>query len=116
MNISKNMSKKVEKSKRYLYNNNVTNLRGMTKVEKNEPIVIAQIMGKWIGGGVEAVVMNYYRHIDRNKIQFDFICDEDSTNIPYDEIEKLGGRVIIVPPYQHIFEYLKKLKQIVINN
>lgn len=106
------MSKKVEKSKRYLYNNNVTNLRGMTKMKKDEPIVIAQIMGKWIGGGVEAVVMNYYRHIDRNKIQFDFICDEDSTNIPYDEIEKLGGRVIIVPPYQHIFAYLKKLKQI----
>ena len=76
------------------------------------PIVVAQIMGKWIGGGVEAVVMNYYRHIDRNKIQFDFICDEDSTNIPYDEIEKLGGRVIIVPPYQHIFAYLEKLKQI----
>lgn len=106
------MSKKVEKSKRYLYNNNVTNLRGMTKVEKNEPIVIAQIMGKWIGGGVEAVVMNYYRHIDRNKIQFDFICDEDSTNIPYDEIEKLGGRVIIVPPYQMIFKYHRRLKKI----
>ena len=75
-------------------------------------IRVAQIMGKWIGGGVESVVMNYYRHIDRTKIQFDFICDEDSTNIPYDEIEKLGGIVIIVPPYQHIFAYLKKLKQI----
>lgn len=81
-------------------------------MKRDEPIVIAQIMGKWIGGGVEAVVMNYYRHIDRNKIQFDFICDEDSTNIPYDEIEELGGRVIIVPPYQHIGAYLKKLKQI----
>lgn len=81
-------------------------------MEKDKPIIIAQIMGKWIGGGVEAVVMNYYRHIDRTKIQFDFICDEDSTNIPYDEIEKLGGRVIIVPPYQHILAYLKKLKQI----
>lgn len=81
-------------------------------MKKEKPMIIAQIMGKWIGGGVEAVVMNYYRHIDRNKIQFDFICDEDSTNIPYDEIEKLGGRVIIVPPYQHIFAYLKKLKQI----
>lgn len=81
-------------------------------MEKDKPIIVAQIMGKWNGGGVEAVVMNYYRHIDRTKIQFDFICDEDSTNIPYDEIEKLGGRVIIVPPYQHIFMYLKKLKQI----
>lgn len=77
-----------------------------------EKIVIAQIMGKWLGGGVESVVMNYYRHIDRNKIQFDFICDEDSTNIPYEEIENLGGRVIIVPPYQNIFSYLNELRKV----
>ena len=75
-------------------------------------IRIAQIMGKWVGGGVESVVMNYYRHIDRNKIQFDFICDDDSTNIPYKEIEKLGGKVILIPPYQKIFKYHKKLKKV----
>ena len=74
-------------------------------MKKGKPIVVAQIMGKWFGGGVEAVIMNYYRNIDRSKVQFDFICDEDSTNIPYDEIKKLGGRVIICPPYQKIFEY-----------
>lgn len=80
--------------------------------KKNEPIRVAQIIGKWVGGGVESVVMNYYRHIDRNKIQFDFICDEDSTNIPYDEIEKLGGRVILIPPYQKVIHYHKELKKI----
>lgn len=74
-------------------------------MKKEKPIVVAQIMGKWFGGGVEAVIMNYYRNIDRSKVQFDFICDEDSTNIPYDEIKNLGGRVIICPPYQKIFEY-----------
>ena len=80
--------------------------------KENKPIVIAQIMGKWIGGGVEAVIMNYYRHIDRTKVQFDFICDEDSTNIPKEEIESLGGRVIMVPPYQKLPQYLKTLKKI----
>ena len=30
----------------------------------NKPIRVAQIIGKWLGGGVESVVMNYYRHID----------------------------------------------------
>lgn len=78
----------------------------------NQPIRIAQIIGKWVGGGVEAVVMNYYRHIDRTKIQFDFICDNDSTNIPYDEIEKLGGKVILIPPYQKVFKYHKELKRV----
>ncbi len=79
---------------------------------KNKPIRVAHIVGKWLGGGVESVVMNYYRHIDRNKIQFDFICDSDSTDIPYDEIKALGGKVIVVPPYQHIFKYLTELKKI----
>ena len=83
-----------------------------TKAQKSEPIVVAQIMGKWVGGGVESVIMNYYRHIDRSKIQFDFICDEDSINIPYDEIEKLGGKVILCAPYQKLPKYLKFLKQL----
>ena len=26
-------------------------------------------------GGVESVIMNYYRNIDRTKIQFDFLCN-----------------------------------------
>lgn len=81
-------------------------------MNKHETIRVAHIVGKWVGGGVEAVVMNYYRHIDHKKIQFDFICDNDSTNIPYEEIEKLGGRVILIPPYQKIFQYQKELKKI----
>lgn len=81
-------------------------------MNKNNPIRIAQIIGKWVGGGVESVVMNYYRNIDHSKIQFDFICDNDSTNIPYEEIEKLGGRVILIPPYQKVFNYQKELRRV----
>lgn len=82
----------------------------------NKPIRVAQIVGKWVGGGVETVLMNYYRNIDHNKIQFDFICDEDSTNIPYDEINSLGGKVILIPPYQKVFKYQKELKKILKEN
>lgn len=81
-------------------------------LEQDSPIRIAQIIGKWLGGGVESVVMNYYRHIDRSKIQFDFICDEDSTNIPYDEINSLGGKVILIPPYQKVIKYHNELKKV----
>ncbi len=79
---------------------------------KKEPIRVAQIIGKWFGGGVETVVMNYYKNINITNIQFDFICDEDSTNIPYDEIKKLGGKVILIPPYQKVFRYHKELKRV----
>ena len=80
----------------------------------NNEIRIAQIIGKWVGGGVEATIMNYYRNINRSKVQFDFICDNDSTNIPYKEIEKLGGKVFLVPPYQKIFKYHKELKKVLV--
>ena len=42
-------------------------------MEKKEPIRVAHIMGKMLGGGVEAFVMNYYRNIDRTKVQFDIL-------------------------------------------
>ena len=77
---------------------------------------VAQIMGKMLGGGVESVVMNYYRHIDKSKVQFDFIIDSDSTNVPREEIANLGGRIIEVSPYQHIFSYIKDVKKILKKN
>lgn len=45
-------------------------------------------------GGVESVVMNWYRHINREKIQFDFLVSHKSPLIAYEyEIKKLGGHV-----------------------
>lgn len=79
---------------------------------ESSQIRVAQIMGKMNNGGVEAVVMNYYRAIDKSKIQFDFIVDEGSCCPQKDEIEKLGGKVIFVPPYSHFFKYQKALQRI----
>lgn len=77
-----------------------------------EPIRVAQVVGKMVGGGVEAVVMNYYRHIDRSKVQFDFLVDSDSTLVPREEIESFGGRVFEIPPYQHVVKYQRELQHL----
>jgi glycosyltransferase involved in cell wall biosynthesis len=63
-------------------------------------------MGHMSGGGVEATIMNHYRHIDRARVQFDFVVDSDSTLVPKEEIEKLGGQVFQVPPYRKLPAYL----------
>lgn len=81
-------------------------------MSQGEPIRVAQVVGKMLGGGVEAVVMNYYRHIDRSKVQFDFLVDSDSTLVPREEIESLGGRVFEIPPYQHVIEYQRELQRL----
>lgn len=73
---------------------------------------IAVIMGKMHSGGKKNLVMEYYRHIDKSSIQFDFICDEDSNAIPTEEIEALGGRVFVVPRYQNIIANIKAIEKI----
>lgn len=77
------------------------------------PVRIAHIIGKLRNGGVESVVMNYYRNIDREKIQYDFIIDDDSENPELQsEIVNLGGKVITVPAYQKQFAYQKALHEL----
>jgi glycosyltransferase involved in cell wall biosynthesis len=71
------------------------------------PIRVAQVMGHMAGGGVEATILNHYRYIDKSKVQFDFVIDSDSTVVPREEIESLGGRVFTVPPYKKIPQYLR---------
>jgi len=71
----------------------------------NEPIRIAMVMGKMVGGGVESVIMNYYKYIDHSKVQFDFIIDKDSTIVPEKAILELGGRIYRVAPYQQLRQY-----------
>lgn len=44
-------------------------------------------------GGAETFVMNLYRNIDRNKINFDFLCFKDGIGAYDDEIKSLGGNI-----------------------
>ena len=76
------------------------------------PIRVAQIVGRMGGGGVEATVMNYYRHIDRSQVQFDFVAQTDSTAVPEDEIKSLGGRVFYVSPYRNPIEYVNSCRKL----
>ena len=75
-------------------------------------IRVAQVMGYMDGGGVEQVVMNYYRHIDRSRVQFDFIVCEGSGMVPRAEIEGLGGRVFTVSGYKDLPRYMRTLEHV----
>jgi len=77
-----------------------------------KPMRIAIIVGKMDSGGKKNLIMEYYRHIDRSKIQFDFICDADSQAIPEQEILELGGRIYRITPYQHIFHNMADMARI----
>ena len=48
-------------------------------------------------GGLETMLMNYYRYIDRNLVQFDFLVHRDSESDYEQEILSLGGRIYHLP-------------------
>lgn len=62
------------------------------------PIRILHIVTYMGRGGLETMLMNYYRHIDRSKLQFDFLVHRDF-EADYDgEILSMGGKIYHLPP------------------
>ena len=47
--------------------------------------------------GIETMLMNYYREIDRNRIQFDFLANKPDPGEYDEEIRAMGGRVFVSP-------------------
>ncbi len=63
-----------------------------------------------INAGVMSVVMNYYRHIDREKIQFDFAYFFDVPGTHKTEIEELGGHYYLIGKPSLSLAFQKKMK------
>lgn len=71
-----------------------------------EPMRVLQVIGAMDRGGAETLIMNLYRNIDRNQIQFDFLVNE-TRKCDYDEeIRELGGHIHSIPRY-NIFNYMQ---------
>ena len=74
------------------------------------PIRVLHIVTTMNRGGLETMIMNYYRHIDRSKVQFDFLVHRDF-EADYDrEILDLGGKIYRISrlnPFS--FKYHKEL-------
>ena len=80
---------------------------------QKEPIRILQYIGSLETGGSQSMIMNIYRNIDRNKVQFDFVVDrKDKKDLFYKkEIESLGGKVYIFDEYFKGYNYFAFIKQ-----
>lgn len=61
------------------------------------PVRVLHVVTVLDRGGTETLLMNYYRRMDRSRVQFDFIVHRDKRGAYEEEIEKLGGRVFRMP-------------------
>ena len=75
----------------------------------SEPVRVLHILHGMAQGGAETMLMNYYRCIDRNQLQFDFLLTSDKKGAYEDEILELGGRIYRLPlltkftPWKYLF-------------
>ena len=64
-----------------------------------------------IWNGVMSVIMNYYRHIDRERVQFDFLCFMPCGQSYEEEIKRMGGQVFYIPKPGSSIDSLKELRR-----
>lgn len=75
-----------------------------TQPFNENPIRVLQAVSGMNMGGIESFIMNIYRGIDRNRVQFDFLMHTNSNCLFNDEILALGGRIYTVPNYNPIHQ------------
>ena len=82
-------------------------------VKSPKPIRVLHVVTIMNRAGIETMLMNYYRHIDRTKIQFDFLVHRTEKGAYDDEIKKLGGRIYYAPAIsiKNIFNYSHNLEK-----
>lgn len=75
-------------------------------------IRILQVVITMNRGGAESMIMNYYRHIDRTKVQFDFLVHKKGVHAFTDEILSLGGEIYTLPTINPLFpnKYYNELR------
>ena len=63
-----------------------------------------------LSGGIGRMLLNYYSHIDRQKIQFDFVLHEPCKTVFEDDFSALGSDIIHVTPKK--ISAIKNFKEI----
>ena len=79
-----------------------------------EIIRVLHIVQRMEAGGTQALLMNIYRNIDRNKVQFDFLVEYSNKEFYDDEILSMGGKIYYTDVRRdlNILKFQKKLKEI----
>lgn len=77
-----------------------------------EPIRVLHVVPNMHRAGLETLIMNIYRNIDREKVQFDFLVHYTKRFDYDDEIEQLGGKIyrLSVREDNNLIKYIKELK------
>lgn len=77
-----------------------------------KPIRILHVLGTTQLGGAESRIMDLYRCMDRDRVQFDFLIHTEKEGFFDEEIRTLGGRIFRVPRFRlyNYFSYRREMR------
>lgn len=80
----------------------------------SQAIRVLHIFSRMNRGGAETFIMHVYRHIDRQKVQFDFAVHSPLPGHYDEEIRQLGGRLFVLPRPRltGLFAYRRALERV----
>lgn len=86
-------------------------------LNKSKPSRILHVTNTLNRDGVETMLMNYYRNIDKNKFQFDFVVHSNIVGHYDAEVYKLGGEIFHIDSLGSLgfAKYVKELSKIIKN-
>lgn len=92
--------------------NNTESKKGIA-MDREAPIRILHVLGNTNLGGAESRTMDLYRHMDRKRVQFDFLVHSGQEGHFDKEIHELGGHIYRVPRFRiyNYFSYVSTLKK-----
>ena len=75
----------------------------------SQAVRVLQVVGRLNIGGAESRIMDLYRNIDRDKVQFDFVQHMTEKGAYQDEAESLGAHIYCMPRFRlyNYFSYKK---------
>lgn len=75
---------------------------------------VLHLFNKMDMGGAETLVVNIYRKLSTDNIQFDFAVSNSDGGYYDNEIKKMGGKIhVITHPADNIFKYMFDLKRVI---
>ena len=87
-------------------------IEASSAVSSAAPVRVLHVLQRMEAGGTQALLMNLYRNMDRNRLQFDFLVEYEAEQFYDAEIESLGGRIFrsSIREDKNIFKFVRYLK------
>lgn len=81
----------------------------------SKKVVVLLVVGTMDRGGVEMMLMNILRYIDKSRFELIFLCFEDKKYDFEDEILALGSKIIITPDVKEVgvSQHIQNLRDII---